>query len=134
MTNIANLQLTPQGVLIPYEWLTPGLQLIKQEEELLILLKPKWELISQLKPDGLSGLIQSWLPQGLEIIQEREQIIIRPKPKSIKQILAEAGLLAVPEPLPSDFKPLTEAEKAHLRQKLSVGQPLSEIIIEDRIL
>ena len=129
MTNTVNLQLTPQGVLIPYEWLIYGLEVVKQEDDLMILLKPRWELI---KPEGLSTLIQSWLPQGLEIVQETEQFIIRPKPKNLAQILTESGLLASPEPLPADFKPLSVAEKTHLTQKLSLGHPLSEIIIEER--
>lgn len=102
MSTPINSQLTAQGVLIPWQ------------------------------------AVQEWLDQGLEIVKDKEQIIIRPKSQpapdraKVLQILDEAGLLAPPEPLPPDFKPLSPQEKQDLSRKLSHGRPLSEIIIEER--
>ena len=104
MTNIPNLQLTPQGVLIPYEW------------------------------------VYEWLTQGLELVKNADNLVIRPRltplseREQISEVLKSAGLLAPPPPLPPDFIPLSPEEKTELSRKLSMGRPLSEIIIEDRIL
>ncbi|MBE7471275.1 MAG: hypothetical protein DPW09_33915 [Anaerolineae bacterium] len=102
MSTPINSQLTAQGVLIPLQ------------------------------------AVQEWLEQGLEIVKDKEQIIIRPKPPlmadrvKVLQVLDEAGLLAPPEPLPPDFKPLSAQEKAALSHKLSAGRPLSDLILAER--
>ncbi len=61
-------------------------------------------------------------PQALSPVQERELVI---------QALRKDGLLVemVGEPL---APPVTPEERAELAKKLSVGRPLSEIIIEER--
>ncbi|MEW5958022.1 MAG: hypothetical protein AB1801_09885 [Chloroflexota bacterium] len=82
--------------------------------------------------------IQEWLERGLEVVKDKEQIIIRPKSQplagreQILQLLEEAGLLAPPEPLPTDYRPLSPETRQALSEKLGRGQPLSEIIIEER--
>ena len=101
--NTTNLRFTSEGILIPYT------------------------------------LIHAWLAQGVELVKETEQLIIRPKSppltekERVLQILKASGILVSPMPLPPDFKPLSSEKKAELSRKLSIGRPLSEIIIEDRV-
>jgi len=72
----------------------------------------------------------------VEAVRDGEQIIIRPKTEltereRVIRILEEAGLLVKPDWEPTS-PPVSDAELAELAQKFSVGQPLSEIVIEER--
>ncbi len=97
------------------------------------------QMTIQLTPQGMlinNPIIQEWLRYGVDVTQESERIIIRPKlfpkKKRLAQILAEAGLLVSPPPLPFRHRPLSIKEQETLSHKFSVGRPLSEIIIEER--
>ena len=82
--------------------------------------------------------IREWLGQDIEVIKDEERIIIRPRltPRTererVLQILEASGLLLPPEPLPSSHTSVSLEEQAELARKFSVGQPLSEIIIQER--
>jgi hypothetical protein len=82
--------------------------------------------------------IREWLGQEIEVIKDQEHIIIRPRPKPrtererVLHALETAGLLLPPEPLPPSHIPVSPEEQAELARKFSVGQPLSEIVIEER--
>ena len=73
----------------------------------------------------------------VEVIERDDYLLIKPKAAereaSRAQAIAalrEAGLVVTPEwPAPPAVSP---EERARLAQKISVGQPLSEIIIADR--
>jgi hypothetical protein len=73
----------------------------------------------------------------VEVIERDDYLLIKPKAAereaSRAQAIAalrEAGLIITPEwPAPPAVSP---EERARLAQKISVGQPLSEIIIADR--
>ncbi len=74
----------------------------------------------------------------IEVLQEKDRIVIQPKPpapvqerEAITQALREAGLLDEPKVAP-DLPLISDEKRAELAKKLSVGRPLSEIIIEDR--
>ena len=47
-------------------------------------------------------------------------------------LLRAAGLLMVPEDIPADLEPLTEAQLDELWSRIPLGTPLSQMIIEDR--
>lgn len=82
--------------------------------------------------------IREWLEQDIEVIKDKECIIIRPRPtprterERVLQVLEAAGLLLPPEPLPPSFAPVSPEEQAELAGKFNVGQPLSEIVVEER--
>jgi hypothetical protein len=81
--------------------------------------------------------IREWLEQGVEVIKDKERIIIRPRstPRTererVLRILEASGLLVKPQWEPTS-PPVSPAELAELAKKFSVGQPLSEIVIEER--
>ena len=93
----------------------------------------------QMTPKGL--LVPHTLIQGgeeSEVIAEPQRIIIRPKETDLTeyertvQVLEACGFLLSSEPLPENYVPLSEEEKETLRQALSVGKPLSHIVLENR--
>ena len=102
MTKVIALKVTPQGVLVPLPFITA------------------WGDV-----------------QEVEIEQRSNAVIIKPKANRASQLHAQivsemkaAGLI---EDLLWAQPPLvSSAERARLAKKLSHGQPLSEIIIEDR--
>ena len=49
----------------------------------------------------------------------------------VAQLRAQ-GLLAVPEDIPAELKPLSREARAALTRRIPAGTPLSQIIIEDR--
>lgn len=81
-------------------------------------------------------MVQQW--SDIEVIAETQRIIIQPKKPALTeeertiQTLESCGFLLSSEPLPEDYVPLSEEEKEELRQALSIGKPLSQIVIEDR--
>jgi hypothetical protein len=83
------------------------------------------------------GLVHEWLDQDIQVIKERQRIVIQRKstPKAererVLQVLEASGLLAKPQWEPTS-PPVSSAELAELAEKFSVGQPLSEIVIEER--
>lgn len=94
----------------------------------------------QITPQGVlipHAAVQEWIEQGLEVIKDEQRIIIQPRsaPRTererVLRILEESGLLVKPrwEPV---IPPVSPEERAELAKKLSVGRPLSEIIIEER--
>ena len=98
-------------------------------------------IATQVVPQGLlvpRSALGEWLERGVETVRENERIVIRPRPvKSDERdeaiwILEEAGLLLPPEPLPASHVPISDAKRAELSRKFSVGRPLSELVIEDR--
>jgi len=97
-------------------------------------------IATQMIPQGLvvpRAALGEWLERGVEVIKEQEQIIIRPRPaepderEEVIRILEEAGLLVQPDWEPT-VPPVSDIELEELRRKFSMGQPLSEIIIEER--
>ena len=95
-------QVTPQGLLIPYEiieeWLEQGIEIFKDEERIIIQ------------------------PKTLPLSQEREFAI---------QALRQDGLLVDWADI-SLSPPVTPEERLELAQKLSVGSSLSEAVIKER--
>lgn len=94
----------------------------------------------QVTPEGLlipRAAINEWLEGGIEVVKEEERIVIQPRPappterERVLQILEEAGLLVKPQWEPTS-PPVSDAELAKLAEKLSIGRPLSEIVIEER--
>jgi hypothetical protein len=81
--------------------------------------------------------VQEWIEQGLEVVKDEQRIIIQPRPaprtkrERVLRILEESGLLVKPhwEPV---TPPVSPEERAELAKKLSVGYPLSEVVIEER--
>jgi hypothetical protein len=74
----------------------------------------------------------------IQVVYEKHCIVIRPKILSpaqehelMVQALREDGLLYEPEG-DVDLPVVSDEERAELAKKLSVGRPLSEIIIEER--
>jgi hypothetical protein len=97
------------------------------------------ELTIQLTPQGLlidHPLIREWLTQGIEVVPQNGAVMLRPKiapgTRRLSEILAQAGLLVHPKPLPINFTPLSLEQQAELSRKFSIGRPLSEIIMEER--
>ena len=97
-------------------------------------------IFAQMTPQGLlipRAAVQEWLAQGLEIVKDKQHIVIQPRliplteHEQVKQILEQSGRLVTLD-WPPTSPPLTDTERAELAQKFSVGQPLSEIIIEER--
>lgn len=79
---------------------------------------------------------QDW--GDIEVVKEKQRIIVRPKVltsqrerKLAIQALREDRLLAELNWEPT-YPPASSEERAELARKLSVGRPLSEIIIEER--
>ncbi|HID62583.1 MAG TPA: hypothetical protein EYP49_07585 [Anaerolineae bacterium] len=94
----------------------------------------------QITPQGVlipHAAVQEWIEQGLEVIKDEQRIIIQPRsaPRTerecVLRILEDSGLLVEPhwEPVTS---PISPKERAELAKKLSVGRPLSEVVIEER--
>ncbi len=93
----------------------------------------------QLESQGLlipRAALHDWDMQELEAVWQEQVVVLRPKlittdsRHRVRQVLREAGMLYEP-----DWKtppPVTLEQRAHLAEKLSQGQPLSEIIITDR--
>jgi hypothetical protein len=74
----------------------------------------------------------------VQVVREEHRIVIQPKTLTpaqehelMVQALREDGLLYEPESEP-DLPVILDEERAELAKKLSVGRPLSEIIIEGR--
>jgi len=96
-------------------------------------------VVVQMTPQGILiplAAIQDW--GEIEVVQEKQRIIIQPKALTpaqerelVIQTLRQDGLLVemTGEPL---SQPVTPEERAALAKKLSVGRPLSEIVIEER--
>jgi len=96
----------------------------------------------QVTPQGLlipRAAIREWLDRGIEVVKDKdeERIVIQPRsaPRTererVLQILEASGLLVKPQWKPTS-PPVSPAERAELAGKFSVGQPLSEIVIEER--
>ena len=95
--------------------------------------------VAQMTPQGLlipRAAFQDW--GEIEVVQEKQRIVVQPKsltPSQERELAIEAlrqdGLLVemVAEPI---SPPVTPEERAQLAKKLSVGRPLSEIVIEER--
>ena len=90
-------------------------------------------------PRGLlipRAALGDWCAEELEAVWEKQAIVIRPKPahagtrNQVRQVLCEAGMLY--EPHWETPPPVSPDERARLASELAQGQPLSEIIIEDR--
>jgi virulence-associated protein VagC len=93
----------------------------------------------QMTPQGLlipRAALGDW--DEVEVWRENQRIIIQPQASSpaqerelVVQALRQDGLLVeiVGEPL---SPPVTPEERVELAKKLSVGRPLSEIVIEER--
>jgi hypothetical protein len=99
-------------------------------------------IVARVTSEGLlipRAAIREWLERDIEVVKDKERIIIQPhstprtEQERVLQILESAGLLLPPEPLPSSYVPLSPEERAELARKFSVGRPLSEIIIEERV-
>jgi len=94
----------------------------------------------QITPRGLlipRQDIHEWLERGIEVTRDEKQIVIRPRPaprterERILHLLEASGLVVKPH-WPPTSPPVSLVELDELAQKFSVGQPLSEIIIEER--
>ena len=95
--------------------------------------------VAQMTPQGLlipRAAFQDW--GEIEVVQEKQRIVVQPKsptPSQERELVIEAlrqdGLLVemVVEPI---SPPVTPEERAQLAKNLSVGRPLSEIVIEER--
>jgi hypothetical protein len=95
--------------------------------------------VVQMTPQGIlipRAAFQDW--GEVEVVQEKQRIVIRPKSLTptqerelVIQALRQDGLLVeiTGEPL---SQPVTPEERAALSKKLSIGRPLSEIVIEER--
>jgi len=100
MATTIDVQITPQGVLIPH------------------------------------AAVQEWIEQGLEVIKDEQRIIIQPRsaPRTererVLRILEDSGLLVKPQWEP--VTPPASEERTELAKKLSVGRPLSKVVIEER--
>ncbi len=94
-------------------------------------------LAVQMTPQGLlipRAAFQDW--GKVEVLREKRRIIVQPQTSTqerdlVIQALRKDGLLVemAGEPL---SPPVTPEERAELAKKLSVGRPLSEIVIEER--
>ena len=93
----------------------------------------------QMTPQGLlipRAALGDWYTQELEAMWGKREIVIRAKPtpaderSQVRQVLRAAGMLY--EPHWETPPPVSPEERARLAKKLAQGQPLSEIIIEDR--
>ena len=97
-------------------------------------------IVTQMVPQGLlvpRSALGEWLERGVDVVKEKERIVIRPRPVMLDEreeairILEAAGLLVKPDWEPA-VTPVSDAELAELAHKFSVGQPLSQIIMEER--
>ena len=93
----------------------------------------------QITPQGVlipHAAVQEWIEQGLEVIKDEQRIIIQPRPaprterERVLRILEDSGLLVKPHWEP--VTPPASEERTELAKKLSVGRPLSEVVIEER--
>jgi hypothetical protein len=99
-------------------------------------------IATKMTPQGLlipRDEIQEWAQAELEAVKSDRGIMIRPKALTAgeeraldMQILEEAGLLLPVEPLSVPVPSISAERQANLVRKLSVGKPLSEVIIEER--
>jgi hypothetical protein len=98
------------------------------------------EIAVQMTSQGLlvpRAALGDWDTTEWEAVREKQAIVIRPKltrsgtRAQVRQVLREAGMLYEPDWEPTS-PPISDAELAELAQKFSIGQPLSEIIIEER--
>ena len=97
-------------------------------------------LLLRVTEDGLRLPRQLFQQLGeVEVIQRDEYILIKPKSPlapgddistRVRAALREAGLLVAPGWPPPPVVPA--ARRAELARKLSLGRPLSEIVMEDR--
>ena len=99
-------------------------------------------IVTQMVPQGLlvpRSALGEWLERGVDVVKEKERIVIRPKPVMLDEreeairILEAAGLLLPPEPLPASHVPISDEKRAELSRKFSIGRPLSQIIMEERV-
>jgi hypothetical protein len=97
-------------------------------------------IVTQMVPQGLlvpRSALGEWLERGVDVVKEKERIVIRPRPVMLDEreeairILEEAGLLVKPDWEPA-VPPVSDAELEELARKFSMGQPLSQIIMEER--
>jgi len=96
-------------------------------------------IAAQMLPQGLlipRAMIQDW--GEVEVVKGKHRIVIQPKTLTpgqerelAIQALREDGLLYEPDWEP-DLSVISDKERAELAKRLSVGRPLSEIIIEER--
>jgi hypothetical protein len=96
-------------------------------------------IVVQITPQGIlipRTALQGWT--DIELVQTEQHIVLRPKASSLAlerelaiQALREDGLLYEPEKKP-ELPIISDTERASLAEKLSIGRPLSEIIIEER--
>ena len=96
-------------------------------------------LAVQMTPQGIlipRAAFQDW--GKVEVLQEKRRIIVQPQSSTqaqerelVIQALRKDGLLVemAGEPLSPSITP---EERAELAKNLSVGRPLSEIVIEER--
>ncbi len=95
----------------------------------------------QMTPEGLlvpRAAIAGWTE--IEVIKREQQIVIRPKKLSAQQeweimvqALRQARLTSpLADTLSQQTTPISPARRAELAQAMAVGQPLSEIVIEER--
>jgi len=162
MVSEITVQLTSQGLRIPCtalkEWQDAELEVVCEDENVIVRPKlvmhkqqlgepvtqyevspPATESAAQITTQGIfipRTMVESW--QEIEVVTEPQRIVIQPKATALTeherviQIVEDCGFLLSSEPLPKDYVPLSEEEKEELRQALSVGKPLSEIVLEDR--
>ncbi len=79
------------------------------------------------------SLIAEWDVQEVEIERHPHVIIIKPKDPRRDAIISEMKATGLVEELLWTQPPLaTPQDRARLAEKLSVGKPLSELIIEER--
>lgn len=91
-------------------------------------------------PQGLLipiNLVHEWLDQDIQVIKDQQRIIAQRQPapqterERVLQVLESSGLLAKPQWEPTS-PPVSDTELEELAEKFSVGQPLSEIAIQER--
>lgn len=101
MTAPINVQMTPQGLLIPRQairrWLKQGVDVLWEKGRIVI------------QPKSVS-------------VTEYDRILC---------LLEMGGLLMPAESLPRGHKPVRRKEQARLAMKLSEGRPLYQVVIEE---
>jgi hypothetical protein len=136
MATEIKIEITPQGLRIPRaaleDWQDAELEIVQENDSIVI--RPKLtgqaeheKTLEVLREAGLlyktkASPTIAIPPRSLSPQQERELAL---------QALREDGLLV--EPKQTLLKPpASSEERAELSRKLSIGRPLSEIIIEER--
>jgi hypothetical protein len=98
------------------------------------------EITPEITPQGVlipREAVQEWLEEGIEIIKNRGRIVIQPQIEThsererVLEVLKTSGTLVKLKSKPIPY-PVTSVELEELREKFSVGQPLSEIVIKER--